>query len=395
MFVRQYKVGVILFMTGAVCRDMSLAVPEPEPGTIERGCLDVTTLPTGGTEVVPYIVANGATDGPTLWITGTIHGNEVTGMAVCQDVIHDELLEGLAGRIVSLPIVNPAGVRRNARRSYYGGDDPNRKFPDVAYVEAEADPEEAVDGPRPPGQQEILCRRIFDSFADDADVLLDMHTASTGAYPFVIQDRVLYGRGLRDEEEARSLADDLDDLANAFGLPVVFEYPPEEYIDQSLQRSTSGSALNQAGIPALTVELGQHNVVETQWHRQGVAGTYRVIELFGMVEDPGAVFPEELGPFPEPLDPPREGLFRRYVGPHVEVPGLLRHQVTAGDVVEEGDVIARVVSPEGTERSTVRSDHAGWVIQRTPGVAGYENTAVASLAVEDDGDRIGTPPEEE
>lgn len=374
---------------------MSLAVPEPEPGTIERGFLDVATLPTGAAETVPYIVANGATDGPTLWLTGAVHGNEVTGMAVCQDVVHDELAGQLAGRVVSLPTLNPAGVRRNARRSYYDGDDPNRKFPDVAYVESDAEPEDAVDGPRPPGQQEILCRRIFDSFADDADVLLDMHTASTGAYPFVIQDRVLYGRGLRDETKARSLADDLDDLANAFGLPVVFEYPPEEYIDQNLQRSTSGSALNQAGIPALTVELGQHNVVEARWHRQGVAGTYRVMELFGMVEDPESVFPDELGPFREPLDAPREGAFRRYVGPHVENPGLLRHEVTAGDVVEEGDVIARVVSSHGNEISTVRSDHTGWVIQRASGVAGYENAPVASMAIADDGDRIGTPPGEE
>ena len=374
---------------------MSLSLPEPAPGTVERGYLDATLLPTGTPEQLPCIVCRGERDGPTLWVTGLIHGNEVTGMAVCQDVIHDGLPELLSGTVVSLPNLNPAGLRRNTRHSYYHDDDPNRKFPDVAYVESGASPEDTVNGPRPPNQQEILCRRIFDTFADDADYLLDMHTASAGAHPFVIRDRVLYDRGVRTEDEARTLSDKLDDLADAFGLPVVFEYPPEEYIDQSLQCSASGSALNQAGIPALTVELGQHNVVEEEWHRQGVAGTYRVMERIGMVDDVAAAVPDSLGEVPEPLDAPMSDQVRRYVGPHVDAgsTGIVRHEVTAGDVVEEGDVIARVISPHGEKVSEVRSDHTGWVIQRSPGIAGYENAPVASMAIEDDGDKIGKPEE--
>jgi len=375
---------------------VTLTLPDPEPGTVVRDTVEVIErLPTGEPETLPCIVMNGAEDGPTLWVTGSIHGNEVTGLAVCQDIVHDDLAERLAGRLVSVPNLNPAGLRRNWRRSYYNNDDPNRKFPDVEYVEQDADPGDTVDGPRPPGQQEIICRRLFDCFSEDADALLDMHTASAGAHPFLIRDRVLYGRGLRDETEARDLAADLEAFADAFGLPVVFEYPVEEYLEQSLQCSTSGSALNQAGIPAVTVELGQHHVVEETWRRQGVAGTYRVMDHLGMVDDAAAAAPDDLGAFPEPVEPPLSGQVHRYVGPHAPptAAGIIRHEVVAGDVVEAGDVVARIVPPNGDPEREVELtiDHDGWVTHRHPGVPAYENSPIASLAIEDDHDVVGTP----
>lgn len=375
---------------------MTLTLPDPEPGAVARDTIEVVErLPTGEPESLPCIVVNGTEDGPTLWVTGSIHGNEVTGLAVCQDIVHDRLAERLAGRLVSIPNLNPAGLRRNWRQSYYDGDDPNRKFPDVEYVTQDADPGETVDGPRPPGQQTIICRRLFDCFSEDADALLDMHTASAGAHPFVIRDRVLYGRGLRGESAARELAADLEAFAGAFGLPVVFEYGVEEYLDQSLQCSTSGSALNQAGIPAVTVELGQHNVVEEQWRRQGVAGTYRVLEHLGMVDDAATRAPNDIGEFPDPVDAPLSGQTRRYVGPHAPPTngGIVRHKVAAGDVVAAGDTVARVVPPDGDPDQEVELtiDHDGWVTHRYPGATAYENAPVASVAVSDDNDVVGTP----
>ena len=379
---------------------MTLTLPDPAPGTVVRDTVEVIDrLPTDAPETLPCIVVDGVEDGPTLWVTGSIHGNEVTGLAVCQDIVHDNLAEQLAGRLVSIPNLNPAGLRRNWRQSYYNNDDPNRKFPDVEYLERDADPADTVDGPRPPGQQEIICRRLFDCFSENADALLDMHTASAGAHPFVIRDRVLYGRGLRDESEARALAADLGAFADAFGLPVVFEYPVEEYLDQSLQCSTSGSALNQAGIPAVTVELGQHGVVEEQWRRQGIAGTYRVMDHLGMVDNAAAAAPDQLGAFPDPVEAPLSGQVRRYVGPHVPATaaGIVRHEVAAGDVVDDGDVVARVVAPNGKpeEETDLSIDHSGWVTHRAPGVAAYENSPVASVAIEDDHDVVGTPEDDD
>jgi len=375
---------------------MTLRCPAPEPGAVAHTALNIVDeLPTGAPEQIPVVVANGEREGPTLWVTGSLHGDEVTGLAVCQDLVHAGLPDQLAGRVVSLPNLNPAGLRRSARTSYYDGEDPNRLFPDVGYVTAGADPADTVDGPRPPTQQQLVCRRLFDLFADDADALLDMHTATADSHPFVIRDRVLYDRGLRDRAAALELAAELDDLAAATGLPVVSEYPPGEYLDEGLHRSTSGSALNQAGIPALTVELGTHSVVDKRLHRQGVAAACRVMAHLDMVGDAASAFPAGLDPLPEPIDPPVSGPVRRYVGPHAPPgeTGIVRHEVTAGAVVSEGEVVARVVAPTGdpaTERS-LTADHDGWVLCRTPGVAAYEHTAVTWLAIEDEGEPVGTP----
>jgi len=348
---------------------MQLGTAESEPGELATGWLDVTDLPTGTPERLPVLIAEGEEDGPTLWITAAIHGNEVTGLAVAQDVMTDELPAEIRGTVVCLPTLNPAGLRRNSRTSYYDDEDPNRYFPDP---DAESS--------RPPSVQQLVDERVYEAFADSADALVDLHTAHVGSMPFLIRDRVLYGEE-RTESEAHDLADDLESLVDAFGMPVVNEYAADEYTEQNLQRSTAGAALNNAGIPAFTAELGGHAVVEEDVREAGVEGVRNVmreLDLLAEDPDPGAVGPE----------PPVEYPVKRAVHPHTDTPGIARHRVEAGDVIESGDAIADVCTPHGESKATVESDHDGYVIGRMHGVAVYENDALASLAVRDDGDLV-------
>ncbi|TKX83414.1 deacylase, partial [Halorubrum sp. SS5] len=154
-------------------------------------------------------------------------------------------------------------------------------------------PDADAESARPPKLQERIDARLYaaitgravdgndefpagtDAFAGDAtadpvdsvgtntaaDALIDCHTAGVGSEPFVIRDRVLYG-DRRDESEAAALSAELGRLVEAFGLPVVREYPAAEYVEENLQRSTAGAVLNEAGIPAFTAELGAHSVVD-------------------------------------------------------------------------------------------------------------------------------------
>ena len=348
---------------------MQIGTATAKPGQLTTGYLDVTDLPTGTPERLPVLVASGDEDGPTVWITAGIHGNEVTGMAVAQDVMAETLAKQLRGTVVCLPILNPAGLRRNRRHSYYHGDDPNRYFPDPD-----------AESTRPPKVQQLIDERIYEAFADSADALIDLHTAWSGSIPFVIRDRVLFGEH-RSEEEARDLATDLNRLVDAFGLPVVNEYAAEEYTEQNLQRSTAGAALNNAGVPAFTVELGGHGVVDEDAREAGIVGVYNVLRELDM-----------LAGDPEPNDSvpaaPVEFPVKRAVHPHTDTPGIVRHLVDAGDVVEVGDPVADIVTPHGAQQATVRSDHDGYVLGRYSGVAVYENDALASLAVRDEDDLV-------
>jgi predicted deacylase len=352
---------------------LELGTASASPGELDRGYLTVTDLPTGSPERLPVVLVDGADEGPTLWITGAIHGDEVTGLAVAQDVTDAVDPSELSGSVVCIPNLNPAGLRRTTRTSYYHGDDPNRGFPDP---ESERH--------RPPNVQELIDERVYDRFADDADALLDLHTATVGSIPFVIRDRVLYGER-RDRDEAEALAEDLDRLATATNVPLVNEYAAEEYTGQSLQRSTAGAALNAAGIPALTFELGSHSVVDEAGRRAGLAGVFNAMVELGLL----SAFPEATDVAPDaPPDAPVDYPVKRHLGPRSDEPGIARHRVAAGDVVEEGDVVADVVEPHGDPVSTVESDHDGYVLGRWRGVAVYENDPVASMAVEDDGDLV-------
>lgn len=350
-------------------------------GEAADGWLPVTGLPTGGDERLPATVVNGAEEGQTLWVTGGVHGDEATGVAVAQDAARTArgLAGELAGAIVVIPFVSPAGLRRNERTTYYGGDDPNRYFPDAERESA-----------RPPETQERIAARLFEAIADSADLLVDCHTAQVGSVPFAIRDRVLYGEE-RTEDEAEALAADLERMVEAFGLPVLTEYPAEEYLEQSLQRSTAGAALNTAGIPAFTAELGGHSVVEEDARAAGVAGTLAVAAEFRLLDSvPDGVAAAGAGVPDAPVEFP----VRRFVGPRAETAGLVRHRVDAGDAIKAGEVVADVLSPHGETLESVESEHDGYVIGRREGLAVYEGQAVASTAVRDDGDLV-VPREED
>lgn len=365
------------------------------PGTLERGEMAVADLPTGGTERLPVAVANGAADGPTLWLTGGVHGDEATGVAVVQDAVAalEGCLADLAGAVVAVPVVSPAGLRRNARETYYGDEDPNRHFPD-------ADAESA----RTPKLQERIDARLYAAITgergDDAagfsvetvgsnaaaDALIDCHTAGVGSVPFAIRDRVLYG-GRRSDSEATALSAALGRLVDAFGLPVVREYPAAEYVEENLQRSTAGAVLNEAGIPAFTAELGAHSVVNDGHLAAGVAGVFGVAGELGLLaaaDVPGSVGEPGVGVEPSPVEFP----VRRFRDATTAVSGLVRHRIEAGEAFAEGDVLADVVDAAGAERGTVTADRDGYVLGRSEGVAAYEGDPIGSLAVRDDGDLV-------
>jgi len=352
---------------------LELGSASATPGTVARGYLDVTDLPTGAPERLPVVLANGAAAGPTLWVTAGVHGDEVTPMAVAQDAVDAIRPDALDGQVVCLPSVNPAGLRRTTRQSYYHDDDPNRTFPDPT-----------GDRRRPPNVQALIAERLYDRFADGplaADVLVDLHTAGVGAAPFVIRDRILYG-DQRSETAAEALATATGALVESLGLPVVTEYPPEQYVDQSLHRSLAGAALNGAGIPACTLELGGPDVVDESHRRLGVAAVLRAaVEgtlLDGVPDD---------APTPT-LESPVGFPVRRYRGPRVETPGVVRATREAGATFAADDHAATVVAPTGAERERLTFDRDGFVLGRATGVAAYENDPVYSLAIRDEGDLV-------
>lgn len=348
---------------------MDIDAVSPGPGEIGRGFVEVATLPTGVDERLPVVVAEGEDDGPELWVTATIHGDEANGLAVAHELMSRELADRIDGRVVCIPTLNPAGLRRNTRAPYYGSGDPNRSFPE------DDEPGDHDD------VQELIYRQVFDAFADAADALLDLHTAGLGVVPFNYRHPVLYGEQ-RTEAEARELSAEVKRLMDAFGLPIVNE--PEDYVEENFHRTTTGAAINQAGIPAMTVELGQHTILQDDVIAAGVAGCYRVLEAMEMIEEvPTAV--EEADPnFESPVEFP----VKMADGPYTDATGIVRDRVGEGEPIAAGDPIADIVDIHGELLTVVEADSDGYLLNRTHGAAVYENDEVAKRVVRDERDMV-------
>ncbi|WP_224450612.1 succinylglutamate desuccinylase/aspartoacylase family protein [Haloprofundus salilacus] len=342
---------------------MKLGTAESAPGDVATGYLSVTELPTGQSEQVPVVVVDGEKPGPTIWVTGTIHGDEPTGMEAIHEFVDRIRDEPLAGAVVCIPVMNPSGLRTNARTSYYGGEDPNRYFGI-----------EGGDGETPPSVQQLICDRVYEEIKASADAVISLHTSWIATYPYTIRPRVSYGER-REETAARELRDRLVELVDAFGLPAVNQFGHDETTQRSLDHTLTGAAIGD-GIPAFTPELGGRFVVEKDVCEAAVVGLQNVLYASGMVSEPAAARMA--------FELPAEDNLKRLVHPHTDTAGVVRYRVREGEWVEPGQVVADIVTPTGETETEVRVEHPGYVLSRYEGVAVYENDPLLDMAVPDD-----------
>ncbi|WP_224338018.1 succinylglutamate desuccinylase/aspartoacylase family protein [Haloprofundus halobius] len=341
---------------------MKLGTAQSAPGEVSTGYFTVTELPTGQPEQVPVVVVEGEESGPTVWVTGTIHGDEPTGMEVIHEFVDRIRDESLSGTVVCIPVMNPSGLRTNARTSYYDGDDPNRYFGLDG------------DGETPPRVQQLICDRLYEEIRANADAVISLHTSWVATYPYTIRPRVRYGDH-RTKTDAVELRDRLVELVDAFGLPVVNQFSPDETVQRSLDHTLTGAAIADE-IPAFTPELGGRFVVEQDVCEAAVAGLQNVLHTLEMVSEPAA----SATTFELPADTD----LKRFVHPHTDTAGIVHYRVREGGWVDSGDVVADIVTPCGETKAQVAVDHSGYVLSRYEGVAVYENDPLLDMAVPDD-----------
>jgi predicted deacylase len=367
-------------------KTITLGTASSKPGTIQYGRWDVLSHPTGHTEFLPVIIAQGKTEGPCFWLTAGIHGVEHAGPLVIHQLITQELVDQLRGTIVAIPALNPAGLRTMRREPYHAPTDPNRLWPD-GKPEQPPDPDK-----KPPSSLELAYGRLFEEMIAVADFLIDYHNSATGSLSFVIRDRVLY-RADQDPErnraEAETLAGRLGEMVRAYGHTIINEFPPEKYIDEKLHRSTSGAVLLLGKIPAFTVELSTGHMPAPAVVAASAAGTRNVMRWAGMLDGD---FESIAGI--KVIDPGYP--VRRRRTPQVDRPCVVLHRVQPGDLVKAGDPVAEMRDVWGRPVGDhlLRSESDGFVIGRSHGIFYYPGDAVLSLAVRDDAPLIAPYPDD-
>ncbi len=79
---------------------------------------------------IPVIVSHGIHDGPALFITAAVHGDEINGIEIVRRLIHHIDPQELSGSLYCVPIVNIFGFYSNTR-SIVDRRDLNDCFPGI------------------------------------------------------------------------------------------------------------------------------------------------------------------------------------------------------------------------------------------------------------------------
>lgn len=269
---------------------------------------------TGDRTTLPMAVVNGAGDGPTVFVTAAIHGDELNGIAICQQLLPALDPATLRGAVIVVPIVNVIGAQI---RSRYMPDrrDLNRSFPGTSKGSMAA----------------RIARVLHEEVVLGSSVGIDLHTAANRRVN-VPQLRI-------DTSDTRAL-----ELAEVFGAPYV--------LDASLRPGSLRESAQQRGVPVLTYEAGEPLRFDEDAIAIGLDGIHRVLHRLEMVDDAPA-------PPPSPLVMHESTWLRADRG------GILELHVGWGDRVEEGQPVWTTTGPLGAERATMESPVDGVVIGGT------------------------------
>lgn len=359
---------------------LTIGTAVAQPGTIQYGQWEMFTHPTGLVEWMPIIIAQGAEDGPTIWLTTGIHGPEHSGPSVLYHLLTADLVANLRGTIVAIPALTPSGLRTKAYVPYHEPKNPNRCWPDGRNKQ-HTDLEK-----QPPTDLEHAFARLFEKIQATADYLIDFHNAGIGSLPFVFRDRVLH-RPEADVAEAEALAARLEEMIHAFGFTVINEFPVEKYIEEELHRSTSGAALLVGRIPAFTVELGVGPVPVLAITHAAVAATRNVLRWAGMLA--GEMEPIVGIPVVDAGYPVRRSSAVRV--PHT---CILLHRMEPGELVQAGDVLADLHDVWGRPlgEGVLLSPYDGFMWSRPHGIYMNAGETAAFMAIRDSAPQVGPYP---
>jgi len=299
----------------------------------ERQIIDVPVAPmyTHDDLSISVQVVRGKRPGPTLFVSGAIHGDEINGVEIIRRVLQHRSLKNLSGTLIAIPIVNVHGFL-NHTRYLPDGRDLNRSFPGSA--------------------KGSLTGRVAHTFIKEIVSKcthgIDLHTGSRhrSNFPQIRAD-------LDDPEAYR--------MTESFGVPLA--------IDAKIRDGSLRECAGDAGIPVILYEAGEALRFEEVYIRAGVKGIINVmrrIEMLPRSRSKKTVAPPIVSDQTTWLRAPESGVLRTFV--------------PLGGKVEKGQVIAMVADPLGTTETPMLAPTTGMVIGRTNLPLVYEGDATFHIA---------------
>ncbi|MFT7685258.1 MAG: putative deacylase [Candidatus Azotimanducaceae bacterium] len=283
-----------------------------EPGSVSKIELPVAKLYTDADVSLPIKVFRGKKDGPTIFISAAVHGDELNGIEIIRRSINQKSFEIIRGTVIAVPMVNVYGVVNQSR---YMPDrrDLNRSFPGSS--------------------QGSLASRVAHIFLTEivshCDYGIDLHTGA------IHRSNLPQIRADLSDEKTK-------ELALAFGVPVVLN---SSVVDGSLRESAVANKTK-----VLLYEAGEALRFDELSIRAGIKGITNVLKNLGMI---------------------RKTVKKKTTIPHIanssgwlraNASGFVSQQIRLGDQVIKGDSLAVIGSPYGDVIDTVKATRSGILI---------------------------------
>lgn len=251
---------------------------------------------------VPVIVLKGKQNGPVIGFTAALHGNELNGIAVIQELINHITIQKLQGTIVAVPGINAISIPNHTRR-FADQKDLNRNFP----------------GNPKGNRSEQYVWHINKKILKPLDYLVDMHTASFG------RANALYTR-------ADMSNDTIANMANAIEADIILHNKGKNPIFKT--HTMRAEAMKQ-GIPTVTMEYGNPQVYQPEMIYRGVNGLLSLLDTLNIYKNSDFIA------FKPPV------LCRKSYWIYTDKGGYLDVKVALKQIVNKGDLLAILKNPFG------------------------------------------------
>ncbi len=293
----------------------------------ERATLEIPLagLYTATPVAMPVQVVHGRKDGPVVFVSAAVHGDEINGVEIIRRLLRMPMLRRLNGTLIAVPIVNVFGFHN---RSRYLPDrrDLNRSFPgsDMGSLAAR------------------LAHVFMTEIVAKSDVGIDLHTAA------VHRDNLPQIRAdLKDPV--------LDPLARAFGAPVL--------LHSAAPPGSLRSAANDLAIPVMVYEAGEALRFDEAGIRIGLRGVINVLRRLAM-----------LPPHKRPTRP--GAILKSSAWVRAEHSGIVRTLVRLGSAVAQNALLGVITDPFGDSETSIHAPFDGVVIGRVNLPLVYEGEAM-------------------
>ncbi len=308
-----------------------LAIEDFPIGEISHVWLHIINNGMGEPIRIPLMIARGSKPGPTLGITSALHGNELNGVAVSQQLFAELDVAALSGTVVGVLVANPPGLIRE-QRNFNDGVDLNHVAPG-----------------KPNGtMSQLFMHRLVDRIVNRFDYLVDLHTASFGRV------NTYYIRA--DMNNAHSAR-----MAMLQNPEIILANPPNDY-------TLRGYAAAR-GIHAITPELQdphrfQHGVIQ-----QCLIGVRN--QLLDLQMLPGNVS----------CPSTKTILCERSFWTHTDEGGFLTVLPKLAEIVEKNQPIAEVRTVFGKRIKVIEAPERGIVIGKSTNPINQSGSRILHLGI--------------